>query len=991
MKKFLLNPIFRVSVGLVMLTVSILLMGDWFGLVPNASEAQLESRRKFSEALAVQLSSFASGGDPQYISVTLQAVVDRNPDVVSATFRSVSGETEIDAGDFGIEGAERDRVTVPIFKGDRQWGAVVVQFAESEASWLPGFTNNTFLALVVFVFAVGLLLFPIFLRRVLRELDPSAVIPGRVKAAFDTLAEGILILDEQGGIMLANSAFSRSVSIASANLVGKSASSLRWVASEEEEDELLSTEELPWNKVLESGEKHTSERIAIVHGTSTRRSFAVNCTPIFDDRQVVRGVIATFDDLTELEEKNAELSETLIDLQKSKEAVDEKSRELEFLATRDPLTGCLNRRAFNESMSTLFDGALERKRDLVCMMVDIDHFKRINDNYGHAMGDTVIKFVANTIKANIRPADLLARYGGEEFCLVLDGLNLEQARTMAERVRHAVMEGDPSAFASTIKVTASFGLAAIRDTLADKEELINNADRALYRAKETGRNRVLSWDEDVAEAPASSPQVDPPATTSPAEALNVNQEVANRLEELERIARERAEQLDNILAFDRLTELPSRQVFIDRVDQAVVRARRAGEIPAVVSLGVDDLGRVNDTLGYEQGEHLLREVANRLRHVLRDSDTVSLLEDSQPDASLSKLGYGEFGILIASVRDKENITWIVRRILDAIQEPIYLDGHSLAASASIGIAVFPEDGEEGRELIKRANISRYHAEQLPGSNNVEFFSREIGQTSRQQLTLESELADAVRQSQFEAFYQPKYDIHKDLICGYEALLRWNHPERGLLAPGEFIEVAERTRHINAIGEWMLEQACRHIIACNERSAAPISVAVNMSPVQWSQPDVVPRIIDIVERHQVSPGQLEIELTESCLMENLERTHKALKALQKHGFKISVDDFGTGYSALGYLRELPIDALKIDRCFISELDSSPDDLAIVEAIISMARALNLHVVAEGVESLSQLGLLKRLECHHAQGYYYSRPVPAAEALDMLGKAAKSAPA
>ncbi len=993
MKKFLLNPIFRVSVGLLMLTISILLMGDWLGLVPNATEAQFENRRKFSESLAVQLSSLASTGDSQHINTTLQAVVARNPDVLAARFRSDSGSADMKSGDDQPEAAARDKVIVPIFRGDRQWGSVEVQFAPTDASWLPGFANNTFLALVAFVFAIGMLLFPVFLRRVLRELDPSRVIPGRVKAAFDTLAEGILILDEQGDIMLANNAFTRSVSIASANLVGKKASSLRWVSSEADDEQLLPKAELPWNRVLETGEKQTDAAIAISHGTSTLRAFAVNCTPIHDDKRKVRGVIATFDDLTELQEKNAQLNETLIDLKKSKEAVDQKSKELEFLATRDPMTGCLNRRAFNESLDERIELASTRSHSLVCMMVDIDHFKRINDNYGHAMGDTVIKFVADTIQAKIRPTDLLARYGGEEFCLVLDDLDLERARVIAERIRLAVMEGDPSSFASSIKVTSSFGLSVWNRSLADKEELINNADKALYRAKESGRNRVLAWEDGVAAAePRASAKSRIEKQSTELDTVNVNQDVEGRMEELERIAREKADQLDHLLSHDAVTDLPSRGVFVDRVEQAVLRAQRSEDIPAVLSLGLDDLGRVNDTLGYGQGEQLLQEVATRLRKVLRESDTVATLKErDDSEGSLSKLGQGEFGILAASVRDKESITWIVRRIFDALREPIYLDGHSLVASCTIGISVYPDDGESGIELIKRANISRYHAEQLPGSNNVEYFSAEMGQRSRQQLTVESELSGAVDDGQFDTFYQPKIDLSNNGISGFEALLRWRHPRRGLLAPGDFIDVAERTRHINAIGDWMLEQACLHIQRCKQHSDLPVTVAVNMSPVQWSQADLVQRIIGIVEKTGTRPDELEIELTESCLMENLDRTLTALRSLRSHGFSISVDDFGTGYSALGYLRELPIDTLKIDRCFIAELDTSRDDLPIVEAIISMAKALRLRTVAEGVENEAQLEILRELGCDQAQGYYFSRPAPGAEALNMLQPKARSAPA
>ena len=947
--KFLLNPIFRVSVGLLMLTISILLMGDWLGLVPNANEAQMETRRRFSESLAVQLSSLATSGDTHHIGTTLEAVVSRNSDVMSAQFRSGTGGTDIDAGDYVDQGAPRDRVVVPIFQGDRQWGEVIVQFSPSDASWLPGFANNTFLGLVGFVFGGGLLLFPLFLKRVLRELDPSKVIPGRVKAAFDTLAEGILILDESGDIILANSAFTRSVSIASDNLIGKNASSLRWLDGESDTAEAINPTELPWGQVLRTGEKHTGARVAISHGSKTRKSFAVNCTPIFDDSMKVRGVIATFDDLTELEKKNAQLNETLIDLQKSKEAVDQKSKELEFLATRDPMTGCLNRRSFTESLEERFREARRQKRELVCMMVDIDHFKRINDNYGHSMGDTVIRFVADTIRSNIRPNDLLARYGGEEFCLVLDDIDLDRARVIAERVRLALMEGDPSAFTPAIRVTASFGLAGLTKEVADKEDLIKKSDDALYRAKENGRNRVLAW-EDSAATKHEKPQKPEQHTQDDSAHINVNQDVDNRIQELERVAREKAEQLDHLMFHDSLTDLPGRSVFFDRVEQAVLRARRTSDIPAVISLGIEDLGRVSDTLGYQQGEELLKEVSKRLRNALRESDTVASLQDDESTASLSRLGTGEFGLLLGSVRDRESITWIVRRIFDSLKEPIYLEGHNIVSSCNIGIAIFPDDGDNASDLIQRANISRYHAEQLPGSNNVEYFSREIGLRSRSQLIVESELSTAVQQGQFDSYYQPIIDLKSESISGFEALLRWRHPDKGLLAPGDFIDVAERTRHINAIGDWILEQACVHLRTLKQKSSLPISVAVNMSPVQ-------------------------------------------LKALQSHGFRISVDDFGTGYSALGYLRELPVDTLKIDRCFIAELDTSDDDSAIVQAIISMAKALGLRIVAEGVENAKQLEILKSLGCDQAQGYFFSRPVPGDEALSMIGKgkAAVSAPA
>ena len=905
--------------------------------------------------------------------------------MVSANFRSFNGSVDIDAG-AGESGAVRDRVLVPIFRGDERWGAVEIQFAQSEAPWLPGFANNTLVLLILFIFASGMALFPVFLKRVLSELDPSKVIPARVKAAFDTLAEGILILDEQGSIVLANQAFNKSLSMSDDRLIGRRASSLSWRVGDRDTSSDRVANFMPWDMVLESGQPHKGGRISILRGEDELRSFAVNCTPIADDKDGIRGVIATFDDLTELEEKNEKLKATLLDLKKSKAAVDEKSKELEFLATRDPLTGCLNRRSFNESLEALYAREQTEEDNLICMMVDIDHFKRINDNYGHGMGDTVIKFVAETISANIRPNDLLARYGGEEFCVVLDGVPLEAAREIAERVRHAIMEGDPSAFTSTIRVTASFGLAGCSDKHEHKEHFINDADRALYRAKQTGRNRVIAW-EDVSGQVFQDPNEPLPRETSeevPAgeEELQVNQEVANRLQELERIAEERAAELDHLLSHDSLTDLPSRQLFIDRVEQAVRQSRRSNDLTVVLSLGLSDLSRVSDTLGYESAEQLIKVTADRLRDVLRDSDSVSLFEADGTDLELSKLGHGEFGLLFTAVRDNEALTWMVRRIFDTLREPIFVDDHSLAVSSNIGIAVFPDDADDGLELIKRANISRYHAEQLPGSNNVEYFSKAIGQFSREQLMVESQLADAIANKEFELHYQPKIDLVSGDICGFESLLRWRHPQRGLLGPAEFIAVAENTRHINAIGDWVLEESCRFIKYCEEQTGRSLQIAVNMSPIQWSQVDLVARILDTLQRLEVEPDRLELELTESCLMDNMEITLEALHALKARGVNVSVDDFGTGYSSLGYLRKLPVDTLKVDRCFISDMHSSDSDRTLVSAIISMARALGLCVVAEGVEEQVQLEMLREMDCDQAQGYFFSKPLPQDDAIALF---------
>ncbi len=988
-----LSPVMRVSFGLLMLTLSLLLISDWLGLIPHAHKLETENRKKLSQNLAIQLSSLAMSGEVKHIRTTLTALVERNDDVVSAAFRSIDGQAEIIVGEPGkpwhdLEAAPPgdNLVEVPIFRGEQRWGSVNVLFTEGKGAWLSGYYDNNFLLLLLFMSVPGISIYSMFLKRTLRQLDPRKVIPQRVKAAFDSLAEGVLILDEHCNIVLANRAFGHHVRKHPDHLVGRPADSLSWsTVSGEPAD----GDSLPWRRVVQSRDAVTGGRLALFSGAEVQRNYAVNCTPIYDERRNIRGVICTFDDLTELEQKNATLQETLSELTASKLAVDQKSKELEFLATRDPLTNCLNRRAFNEQFPRLVHKARDAGESLVCMMVDIDHFKSVNDSYGHSMGDKVIRFMADTIAESIRKGDLLARLGGEEFCVVLCGTSLAEAKVIAERMRAAVRAGDPRRFTASLRVTASFGLAALDDSIEEHTTLVNRADKALYAAKAGGRDRVYDWsmiERGLVQGSIST--LDPHAETQPhrdesAEAGEAgNDSVHHRIRELERIAEEKAQQLDHYFAYDSLTNLPMRQLFADRVDQALLTAERRDSVVAVLSLGIEDLARINATLGHEYVEEMLRETAQRLSGALRTTDSVSLFSEDDEGAHLSRLNDGEFGVLLGGIRDRESITWIVKRMFDALQEPFFVNQHSLNISSSVGIAVYPNDGNDAATLMRKASVSLYYADQQPGHNVVEYYSDDMNRMSREQLHIESELLEAIDNEDFLVYFQPQIDLATKAVSGFEALVRWNHPTRGVLPPIEFIDIAEQSRLINAIGELVLRESCTRLREFDQHSSQRLTIAVNVSPVQLSQPNLVERTLKILEETGVEPDRLELELTETCLMENLDTALDSLSQLHDAGIRISIDDFGTGYSALSYLRTLPVDTLKVDRAFVADIDTSSDDHAIISAIVSMASALGLDVVAEGVETQEQLKALVSMDCGLAQGYYFSRPVPAEEAVAYL---------
>ncbi|MCB1676426.1 MAG: diguanylate cyclase [Halioglobus sp.] len=989
--KFRISPTVRVSFGLIMLTLSILFVGDWLGLIPREETLEMEQRKKLSESLAVQFSSLAQSGELGHIRTTLEALVSRNEDIVSAAFRSLVGDQTIEAGDhlanwqLGDNGrySTYNQVVVPIFRGEKRWGSVEIRFREQNAPWYSFISNSSFTTLVLFIALSGFFLYLVFLRRVLRHLDPSQVVPERVKAAFDSLAEGVLILDEDGHIVLSNTSFASRASTGSSSMVGTNVNDLDWNAYQS--DKSITAGELPWSRVMRNGEKETGHRLTLHRGAGGERSFNVNCTPIHDDKNNIRGVISTFDDITELERHNETLNQTLSELKQTQAEVNLKNLELQQLATRDPLTNCLNRRAFNEQYSLLFEQAKTDGSALVCIMVDIDHFKRINDTYGHGVGDKVIRFVAEVLRKQIRRDDLLGRYGGEEFCVVLAGSSIDQAQVAAERMRKEITSGNPSLFTAALRVTASLGIASIEQEPASGDELVNRADKALYLAKESGRNKVMVWGDEAGlvegvQTTGDGEKKKPVAGTP----LHENDVVDSkeRIRQLEQIALEQAEQFDRYVAHDPLTQLPVRNLFIDRVEQALLRAKREGQVLAVLSLRLQNLRRIYDTLGYESGEELLRVAAQRLLQVLRCSDTISLLAPAGEESTLSRLNEGEFGLLLPAVKDSESITWIVKRVFEALREPLYVDDHTITLTGNVGIGVHPTDGSDAITLIKHAGVSRFYAEQRPGSNHVEYYSEQINRVSREQLLLESEMSAAIDNGDFEVLYQPKIALKTGQITGFEALLRWNHATRGQLTPNEFINIAERTRLINLIGDWVLRTACLTAVELSKLCSRSLSMAVNLSPVQFSQGDLPGRISAIVRETGLRPEQLELELTESCLMENPDTTFESLMKLQSSGISISIDDFGTGYSGLNYLRTLPISSLKIDRCFVADISAREHDKTIVTAIVGMARALELTVIAEGVETREQMDILAGMDCHEAQGYLFSRPVSAAKARRLL---------
>ncbi|WP_447940788.1 putative bifunctional diguanylate cyclase/phosphodiesterase [Pseudoxanthomonas mexicana] len=421
------------------------------------------------------------------------------------------------------------------------------------------------------------------------------------------------------------------------------------------------------------------------------------------------------------------------------------------------------------------------------------------------------------------------------------------------------------------------------------------------------------------------------------------------------------EELVQAALHDPLTKLPNRVLLQDRIEQAIEKAKRKQESLVVMFLDLDGFKSINDAYGHQAGDLLLAAVATRVRGLLRSQDT------------LSRLGGDEF-VLVAPSTDPDDAAVVAQRILDAVALPIRAQGIDVQVTASIGIAMYPSDGVTERDLMAHADAAMYHTKDN-GRNGYTFFAPSMNISAHQQLKLLNDLRRAVERNELVLHYQPKFAAPDYRMAGVEALLRWQHPDMGLLPPGTFIAAAERSGLILSLGEWVLDEACRQLRAWDDDGHDVPTIAVNLSPLQFSSPSLVETVRDTLARHALDPTRLTLEITETTAMRDADASVDILDELTRMGVRISIDDFGTGYSSLLYLKRLPATELKIDRAFVRELESNADDAAIVASIVALGRTLNLKVVAEGVETPGQQQQLRQLGCDFYQGYLLGEPVAA----------------
>lgn len=502
-KKPSISPFVRMSLGLVCLTLCMVLVGDMvLGLTSDERRSLLDQRKKICETLAVQFSELAEAGEIDTIRKSMEALVAGNADVMSTALVDAEGKTLSAAGDHatyweppGGNSSTPTHAQVPIFSGDDQWGTVEVSFAKTALDF-TGLLEDPLVRFLAFLALAGFAAYMFFMKKSLKHLDPKAVIPDRVRSALDLLAEGVVMVDQKGDIVLANLAFASKVGKDVNSLLGQSLSKMAW-RTDDAKAKRVRERNLPWAKAMKERNTQTDNLLSLTTESDEKRDFSINSSPIMDESQNIRGAMATFNDQTALQQANSVLVDMMDKLKNSQEQSKTQNVELQRLATQDPLTNCLNRRSFFEKAELAWAKSVAESQPLACIMTDIDRFKSINDQFGHAVGDQVIEAVAKYLTSSFRKTDLICRYGGEEFCILMPAAELGQAVKVAEQARAAIAKavGGKLKTKDPVTVTSSFGVSSLSHGAKDVAELINQADKALYLAKQSGRDQVSRWDQ----------------------------------------------------------------------------------------------------------------------------------------------------------------------------------------------------------------------------------------------------------------------------------------------------------------------------------------------------------------------------------------------------------------------------------------------------------------------------------------------------------------
>ncbi|MDD9908470.1 MAG: EAL domain-containing protein [Ahrensia sp.] len=933
------------SFGLVSATLCLAMMAYSLGLLPDGHRTELESRAKVAEALAVQLAGAINRRDAVTVEETLKSVVERNDDVLSVAFRREDGSILISQGDHEghwIQPVGSDstptHVSVPLVGPQGPQGRIEISFGPPSSGARLFDIPVSFFVFLGFLAVSGFVAYSVFLRRSLNELDPGRVIPERVQRAFDTLTEGVVILDEYERILLANSAFGRLSGSEDGALIGSKINTLPWRML----DGRAKAGGYPWHAALREGKEKREDTLSLRAADGTVRNLVVNATVFSGEKKETIGAIVTAADMTGNQQNAEQLAKAVRLLEATQAEVDRQKQELDFLANHDSLTGCLNRRAFFARFEQALEQARRDGRKTAVIMADVDGLRSIKENFGPAIVDAVVTTAADVLRKSLSGSVPIARYGGEGFCAALFDMNEAQAQQRIAEAQHAFEAASRSITTGLDAATLSVGLAVDRADGSSATELVRRADHALHTAVRGGTGHVATWQEADARIEGSNPR----RAVSEDNAVESEQGEASPVRELAK----------------RFDAVDAQQEFLDRADKSILRAERNGKPLAILKVGVTSWDYLEEALGQQLSHSLLRMAGRQVELALREHDNVTLLAES-----------GEMLVELCELDEDEDVTWIVKRILDGMRDPIRVGQQSVFVVCKVGAALYPHDGADAATLIRHAGVAMRRAKEDNLLGGLKYYSADMTQNSLARLDIETGTREALQNDEFELVFQPIVDASTREIVAAECLLRCNSPRLKGVRIDQVIDIAERSSLISEIDMWVLTTALEQMQNwCSVGLHLP-KISINLSAKQLNNIDFMDRVYERIQNVSFSPSRVQIEVTETAQMDDVDVAAPQLKRLQQLGVHIALDDFGTGQASLTYLQRLHPDLIKIDRSFVDGLDKNHANATMVGAMTVMAHCLGLLVVAEGVETEGELEFLRETGCDSIQGYLISRPL------------------
>ncbi|MEE9313657.1 MAG: EAL domain-containing protein [Rhizobiaceae bacterium] len=969
------KPTLWLSFGLVSLTLAIALTAYVFGFMPDGRKAEIDARAKVAESIAVQLAGAVNRKDTVTLKGTMDAIVKRNSDILSSALRNASGKVVLSAGDhekhwvLSKDGKSTPtHVSVPLIGESGNQGTIEISFG-------PPTSGKSFLGIpaslllfFAFLTGAGFIGYFLILRRTLKELDPSRVIPERVQKAFDTLSEGVIILDEKERILLVNGAFADMYGKGSEPLLGSKINHLPWRMV----DGAAKAGGYPWHTALREGREMREGALSLRSKDGKICNFNVNATVIMGDKDKSLGAIVTLRDMTGAKRTKEDLDKAIEELQKMQGEVKRQNRELTYLSNHDALTGCLNRRSFFAGFQTEIEESPDLGTPFSAIMISFDQYKSINESFGPVAGDALIINVANLIKAKCGSGHYVSRHASDKFCVAAVGLNETDTSDLIKSITKEIGDSSRQLLPAGEQATISIGVTHRISGSCTAHTMAHRADQALEIAKESGSNQTVLWTTEVAKQTEKDESTKPSImeTKKPTGASKVlfpsnTQNAGRELSESEK---------------ESITASHDKTNFYNKATASIALAEKNNKPIAVLQMSLDSWDYLGEALGDKNRHKLVDGVEQRIVETLRENDGVLSLVDN-----------GEWLIELTDLDAPEDANWIVKRLIEAMSDPIQIAGELVYVTSKIGIALFPKDGRDVKSLVRNARVALRRAVEEQRLESFKFYSSEMPKSSKERLNLETGIRNALQNNGFELYFQPIVDATTGELTAAEALLRCHNEQLKGTPIYQVIQVAEQSSLITEIDMWVLKQALIQQQAWCDAGLNLPKVSINLSAKQLNNIEFMDEVFETIKAVKFSPSQVQIEVTETAELTDIEVAAPQLKRLQTLGVQIALDDFGTGQTSLTYLQRLHPDVLKIDGSFITGVNTNHANATMVSAMIVMSHCLGLKVVAEGVEEQEQLEFLRETNCDEIQGYLISRPMPVIMMGEWMKTLAKEKPA